>query len=146
FSARGDKTLGGDYEDEFEDGKLDQVVRFQIMLNNQVLKTINPNQPPQKQLKYDLNYMSYGIRKLTGSVELEDLENNIENGILDLRFYAPVSENPNNPFFNRYFITGLKLEYTPEEEWTDSFVRDIDHTTKYELELFHGDTASDLTL
>lgn len=146
FSARGDKTLGGDYEDEFEDGKLDQVVRFQIMLNNQVLKTINPNQPLQKQLKYDLNYMSYGIRKLTGSVELEDLENNIENGILDLRFYAPVSENPNNPFFNRYFITGLKLEYTPEEEWTDSFVRDIDHTTKYELELFHGDTASDLTL
>lgn len=145
FSSKGDKVLGGGFEDEFDDGKLDQVVRFALLLNNEVLKTVNPGQALSKQLKYDLNYMSYGVRKLSGSLDMDDLENDIANGRIDLRLYAPVSENPNNPFINRYWVTELKLAYTAEKKWNDVFTRDIDHTTKYDLELFHGDTVSDLT-
>lgn len=145
FDARGRRNNGSNYESAVEDGDLDNVVRISLFLNNDVLKTTNPNLQSTKLLKYELNYSKWGVPKLSGRLEMEDYINDVNNGFIDLRLYLPVSPNPNNPFFNRYYVTGLTLEYTPEKEWKDVFVRDIDFTTKYELDLFHGDTVSDLT-
>src|SRR5690606_21203689 len=83
-------------------------------------------------------------RRITADAEYKDVVNN-QNGFADIHLMGIVPPDEDDEYLHKYAVTNLEFEYTPEKKWEDSYTREIDYTIKYGLEVFHGDTVSDLT-
>ncbi|OIQ16544.1 MAG: hypothetical protein BM557_09525 [Flavobacterium sp. MedPE-SWcel] len=147
---------------ELIDGEsLQDVFRCDMVVNDTMMVSNRPQALGAANFKYEMDYragsseiieenpLDYNIvnvtpEQTTGKLEKENIELP-HNGFFNLKFFAPVFPDPENAEFYGYTFTVLEAEYTAQDEWYDSFVRDIDFTTVYALSYFHGDSIQDLS-
>lgn len=68
------------------------------------------------------------------------------NGFLDMNLRPVKNYNlTNDEWFTDYLIHQLSFKIAEIKTWEDTLTRNIDFTTEYELEIFHGDSIADLT-
>jgi hypothetical protein len=69
----------------------------------------------------------------------------LNNGFFDLKIHAPISPDPSNAYCYGALYNKIKVEISALKKWEHSLTRNIDFTTVYKLEMFHGDSIADLT-
>lgn len=67
------------------------------------------------------------------------------NGFFDIKLHAPVSPDFTNPYFRGYVVDSIEVKYTEQDTWSDVLEREIDFSTIYDLDFFHGDSIQDLS-
>lgn len=68
------------------------------------------------------------------------------NGFFDVQLHAPVSPDHTTPRFYGYVVESMSIKYTAQKTLLYSPERNIDFTTVYELDTFHGDSVQDLSI
>lgn len=151
----------GGSQEMIDDEILQDLFRCQIVVGNTTVVSNRPGGVGYINFKYeveyragssevveenplDLNLLNFTPEQVTGKLEKDNMTIPI-NGFLNIYFFAPVSPDPLHPVFFNYTFTDLELEYTAQDEWYDQLVRDIDFTTVYDLDYFHGDSIQDLS-
>lgn len=150
------------YKDGLEDGIFKWMYRAAVYVGDELIRSSQTSVPKSKRLVWDLNYSGRqwseeiddyteeisgyvsSPSKITGRAEFDELYNQ-KSGFAQIHLMGVTPPDVNDQWLWQYAVTDLKLEYTEEKTWEDDIQRAIDYTTKYELELFHGDTVSDLT-
>lgn len=109
---------------------------------------------PVELIKYEIGQMNIKVTpngatallKCDITAKLQFEEKSIpENGFFDLTLHAAVHPNATNQFFNGYNVNSITAFYTEEDTWTDTLERNIDFSTFYDLDIFHGDSIQDLS-
>jgi hypothetical protein len=147
-----------DVSEAIENGTLKDFFQFDITVNDITLYSSRPGAPGHDLYQYEMEWRSgiafedtpdpdvtkYSAPQLTGKLQKEVITVP-EHGFINLKFFAPVSPNPADPLGAAFTFTELELEYTAQDEFFDELTRDIDFTTVYDLETYHGDSVQDLS-
>lgn len=147
-------------KDNYENNEYANVLRYELLLNNEVLRSNFPNSPNylEDALELDYNDNSYEYkeevhknknfiekrRNLSGKIKIDKL-NIAKSGWLQLRIYPPVIKNSKRPEFHTTAIKKLLIKLIAKKDYEAKRVRQIDYTTKKDVELFHIDNAQDNT-
>jgi hypothetical protein len=142
------------------DGEFSDMFKYDLKIGNQIVLTSKFNNAIaiSERLQCDVSdesssysadqlagdYFTLTNKKVVGKVEREEVVMPI-NGFFNFQLHAPVSEDYTNPLFTGYTIDTLKLKYTEQKTFEDVLERDIDFTTVYDLDIFHGDSIQDLS-
>lgn len=150
------------YKDGVEDGVFKWVYRAAVYVGNFLIRSSEPSVPRSQRLLFDVDYAGntwaeekdeftdeltgYVSRpsKMSASAEFDEVIV-MQNGYAQIKLMGVVPPIVTDAYLWNYVVSSLKFEYTAEKNWEDTFSRDIDYTTRYKLELFHGCTVSDLT-
>lgn len=144
-----------------EAGELKNVFRCQLVVGNTSIKDNRPGGVDAPKFKYEVGFRPGGYApgepdspeelltvytppQTTGELDVEEISLP-HNGFFNVKFFAPVSPDPNAPFFFESTFTQLKLEYTAQSEWFDELIRGIDYSTTYDLSINNGDSIQDLS-
>jgi hypothetical protein len=126
-----------------------------IKIDDLIVVTTRVNaDSPVELIKYDVTQMQLNVTpngasallKADITAKLEFEEKSIpENGFFDLTLHAAVHPNPSSQFFYGYNVNNITAFYTEQDTWEDILERNIDFSTSYDLDFFHGDSIQDLS-
>ncbi|WP_413513262.1 hypothetical protein [Myroides odoratus] len=152
-------TINGTKE-KFENREYEDVMRYELLLGNEVLNSNFPGSNKYKDSVLDLrfsqgrNEWQEGNNTSVNRVWIEkrsSLEGKVKkkhtlidkNGWLQLRLYPPVLLNNFQPAFNDIGISKLAIKLSSKNKYTSKKIRPIDYSTKKTVDLFHIDNAQD---
>lgn len=147
-------------KENYENNEYANVLRYELLLNNEVLRSNFPNSPNYLEHALELDYSdnSYEYkeevhknknfierrRNLSGKIKVDKLLLS-KSGWLQLRIYPPVVKNSKVPEFHTTTIKKLLIKLIAKKDYEVQRIRLIDYTTKKDVELFHIDNAQDNT-
>lgn len=147
-------------KENYENNEYANVLRYELLLNNEVLRSNFPDSPGYLEHALELDYSdnSYEYkeevhknknfierrRNLSGKIKVDKLSI-AKSGWLQLRIYPPVIKNSKRPEFHTTAIKKLLIKLIAKKDYEAKRVRMIDYTTKKDVELFHIDNAQDNT-
>lgn len=82
--------------------------------------------------------------RISAELKAEDLIYSA-NGFFNIKLHPPISNNYMLPWFYDYVVQDLNVKVTALKKWEHFLEREIDFTTSYDLDIFHGDSIADLT-
>lgn len=159
-----------DGEEDVENHKLDHLFRYDLLTEQTVgddvgeylITSSRPEIPFETRNDFEMDYVqgsgltaittapSPGIftvirNHVSGKID-QDYLPIVKNGFFDLKLMGPVSVDPEEPDVVNYVVRTLSVNYTEQKEWVSELERNIDFTTVYDLEFFHGDSIQDLSI
>ncbi|MDM1408051.1 hypothetical protein [Myroides sp. DF42-4-2] len=152
-------TVNGTKE-KFDNKEYEDVMRYELLLGNEVLNSNFPNSEKYKDSVLDLRFSqgrnewqnenSTGVNRvwiesrssLSGKVKKQHLLID-KSGWLQLRLYPPVLLNNFDPVFNDIGIAKLSIKVSSKNKFISNKIRLIDYSTKKTIGLSHIDNAQD---
>lgn len=152
-------TINGTKE-KFDNREYENVMRYELMVGDDVLNSNFPDSPRYKDSVLDLRFSqgrnewqdgnSMGVNRvwveqrssLAGKIKRQHLLIN-KSGWLQLRLYPPVLLNNFTPTFNDIGIAKLSIKLASKNKFLSNKIRQIDYSTKKTVDLFHIDNAQD---
>lgn len=147
-------------KEKYENNEYANVLRYELLLGDEVLRSNFPNSPNYLTDALELDYSndSYEYneevyknknfiekrKSLSGKIKIDKL-NVAKSGWLQLRLYPPVYADYRKVYFERASFKKLLVKLIAKKDYEVKRVRNIDFTTKKSIELFHIDNAQDNT-
>ncbi|MFD0701742.1 hypothetical protein [Myroides pelagicus] len=148
-------------KDRFENNEFGYTLRYEVLLNNEVLWGNFPNSNNYLRDALELRYADDSIewkeqvyynknfietrKRLTGKIEKERYSIS-KSGWLQVRIYPPVLVNPMERTFEEVGIQEIKMKIIAKKDYELKLIRpDLRYSTKMNIELYHIDNAQDNT-
>ncbi|WP_060872871.1 hypothetical protein [Myroides odoratus] len=151
---------GNGTKEKFDNKEYENVMRYELLLGNEVLNSNFPDSDKYKDSVLDLRFSqgrnewkddnNTGVNRvwvekrssLEGKVKKKHLLLN-KGGWLQLRLYPPALLNNFSPTFNDIGIAKLSIKVSAKNKFLSNKIRQIDYSTKKTVGLFHIDNAQD---